>query len=931
MAVPVNATPTLQQRAVRSAAWTLPTSVASRAVGLLGTLLLARYLAPDEYGVVMAASFAATTFSTVTTFGVGTYLVANGEMSRAETFHASCWFLVTGVAVAIGTLLVGGPLERWLGAPGLAVFLPILIVATLLERIVYVPERILVRHLRFGWLSVARALGELSYTVTCVTLAANGGGAMAIVWGSLVRSTVRSVAIVPAVRLREWLEPHRLQFATFRRIVAYGMNVSAASIATFGMRRWDNLLIGRYFGPGLMGAYNYAYNLAETPATAVGDQLSDIIAASFPHVDRRRRAQALVHSCSVVSMTMFPLSIGLAAVAPTVVEAFFDPRWSNVGTMLMCLSALFAARPLASILGAYLYAAGRPSDVLGLEWASLIAVVAAISTLGRVGINWACLCVGVVFVLRTLAAMWMVRRQDGIPMSEFLRPMTRPLAACIAMAAGVWAARLALGGLTPPIRLLIEIVLGATIYGAAALLVARSHCVELLRAVRSALSDGSVNLPKPVAETSDLPNVLSLSTEFPNPSEPGKGLFVRSRLDAMASRARVFVVAPVAALDYANPQRHLLAASRIPRQREQGSMPVLHPRWLYPPHGGWTNAFYLFVRLLPMLVRLRTRRPFDVIDAHFAHPEGIAAVLLGRILGRPVVVTIRGSELRYRHQRSKRFWMSWALRRADRVIAVSDGLGQLAVDLGVDPRRVKIVPNGINAEVFYRRDRLQCRVSHGIAVAERIILSAGDLAELKGHHRVIAAITALNRSGVRARLLIAGGLGRSGRYAETLRQQVIASGLEDQVAFLGEVTQDELAELMCAADVFCLASSTEGWPNVVNEALACGTPVVATDVGAVRQMIVSDQYGHVVPVHDGDALAEALRSAVTGQWDHETISARGRSRSWNQVAEDVLEQMVAVKAERSLRDAALAAPTTDVNPWRAFRDLRSRFSGIGPS
>jgi len=243
--------------------------------------------------------------------------------------------------------------------------------------------------------------------------------------------------------------------------------------------------------------------------------------------------------------------------------------------------------------------------------------------------------------------------------------------------------------------------------------------------------------------------------------------------------------------------------------------------------------------------------------------------------------------------------MSWALRRADRVIAVSEGLRELAIALGVDPRRVKTVPNGINAEVFFRRDRRACRVGHGIAAADRIILSAGDLAELKGHHRVIAAVKSLHARGVRARLLIAGGVGRSGRYADTLRQQVAANGLGDQVAFLGEVTQETLSELMSAADVFCLASSTEGCPNVVNEALACGTPVVATDVGAVRQMVVSDGYGSIVPVDESEALADALAAALIGRWDHEAIAAWGRSRSWRHVAEDVLEQMVSVMAERS--------------------------------
>ncbi len=393
--------------------------------------------------------------------------------------------------------------------------------------------------------------------------------------------------------------------------------------------------------------------------------------------------------------------------------------------------------------------------------------------------------------------------------------------------------------------------------------------------------------------------VLSLSTEFPNPSEPGKGLFVRSRLQAIASRASLFVVAPIASLDYANPQGNILASHCVPRERQEGHMQVLHPRWLYPPYGGWANAFFLFARLLPMLASLRIRRPFEMIDAHFAHPEGIAAVLLGRILRVPVLVTIRGSELRYRRQRSKRFWMSWALRRADRVIAVSNGLRECAIALGVDPRRVRTVPNGINTDVFHRRDRLTCRSLHGLAADERIILSAGDLAELKGHHRVIAAVKRLNDFGVRARLLIAGGVGRSGRYAETLREQVTSGGLDDQVTFLGEVTQEVLAELMSASDVFCLASSTEGWPNVINEALACGTPVVATDVGAVQQMIVSERYGCVVPLHDVEALAEALRWALTGRWDYEAITAHGRSRSWGQVAEDVLDEMRAVMAERS--------------------------------
>jgi glycosyltransferase involved in cell wall biosynthesis len=387
------------------------------------------------------------------------------------------------------------------------------------------------------------------------------------------------------------------------------------------------------------------------------------------------------------------------------------------------------------------------------------------------------------------------------------------------------------------------------------------------------------------------PRILSLSTEFPNPTEPGKGLFVRARLRSIAARVPLTVIAPVALFDYANPNNDLLASLKVPRRRLEQGMEILHPRWLYPPRGGWFNAFCLFARLLWPVARLRRRDGCDVIDAHYAHPEGVAAALVGWVLGIPVTVTMRGSELRYRQLKGRIFWIGWALRRASRVIAVSEGLRQLALDLGVDAARTKVIPNGVNVDVFHPRQRESCRRVNGIGDDDLVILCAGDLAELKGHHRVVRAIKTVNDNGVAARLIIAGGIGRSGRYAEALRKEVEDLQLHDIVRFAGEVKQAALADLMCAADVFCLASSSEGWPNVVNEALACGTPVVATDVGAVRQMIPSERYGLIVPVHDAGALADALRSALTREWDHGAISAWGSSRSWDDVAEEVLEQM----------------------------------------
>ncbi len=476
------------RRAIRGIAWTLPTSLGSRAVGLVGTLLLARYLAPAEYGEVSAATIVILTASSVTTFGVGIYLVTNRGLTRADAFHATGWFLSTGVAALAAVWALSGPLGEWFGVPNLKHYVPLLVVSGLLDRLFYIPERMAVRELRFRWVSLARALGEITYTCVSLILAALGCGAVSIAWGNVARSAIRFAVIAPSVGWREWLEPHRLRLGTLARIVAYGMNITATSIASFAMRRWDNLLVSRYFGPGVMGAYNYAYNLGDTPAVAIGEQMTDVMTASFPHVEKGKRAAALEQSCTMVSLIMLPLAFGLAAVANTVVQTFFDARWNDVGVMLVFLSALSATRPLTNVLVGYFYVSERQRVVLWLEWMSLGAIVLAIPTVGRLGIEWTCFSVAGVFLLRTLVALWMVQRLDGIPVSTLLSPLASPLLGSIAMVVSILAIRTELGGLRPAMRLVIEVSLGGSVYLLAAVAFFRSTSRELIGMVRSALS-----------------------------------------------------------------------------------------------------------------------------------------------------------------------------------------------------------------------------------------------------------------------------------------------------------------------------------------------------------------------------------------------------------------------------------------------------------
>jgi glycosyltransferase involved in cell wall biosynthesis len=388
--------------------------------------------------------------------------------------------------------------------------------------------------------------------------------------------------------------------------------------------------------------------------------------------------------------------------------------------------------------------------------------------------------------------------------------------------------------------------------------------------------------------------ILSLSSVYPNPDEPGLGLFVRSRLEHVAHSAEVKVIAPLPIMDYSNPQRKVYRSRRFPSARWDGDVAVFHPRWLYPPLGTPLNVACLFGRLFPLLRRIRRSWAFDLIDAHFCYPEGVTAALLAGVFHVPFTITLRGSETIFDAYRFRRLAMQWALRRAAGIIAVSEDLRQFAISRGATPGRTVTIPNGIDGGLFCPRDRVQMRRACGLPLGRKLIVSAGELIEAKGHHLVIQALPALLASGIDAELVIAGGTARGGpRFEESLRQLVEDSGLEDRVRFAGWVGRQGLAELLAAADVFCLASYTEGWPNVVHEALACGAPVVATRVGGVPEMIPTERFGVLIPPRDQAALDHALACALQREWDSSAISDWGRERNWDCVAQEVLDLFAA--------------------------------------
>ncbi len=253
-----------------------------------------------------------------------------------------------------------------------------------------------------------------------------------------------------------------------------------------------------------------------------------------------------------------------------------------------------------------------------------------------------------------------------------------------------------------------------------------------------------------------------------------------------------------------------------------------HPRFYYVPGlFKCLDGLLLFLSAMSAVWRLRRQFDFDLIDAHFGFPDGVAAVLLGYWFGRPVTVTLRGSELEMVRYRMRRIVLAWALNRADRIIAVSTELARLAVELGVSPERVRVIGNGVDLTLFQPIDRKVARRALNIPEAAPLIVAVGHLARVKGFDLVLRAMPAIASAHAGLRFVIVGGAAASsGDYPAYLSAEIARLNLSDQVTITGAVAPAQVALWLSAADLFILASEREGSPNALREALACGCPVV---------------------------------------------------------------------------------------------------------
>jgi glycosyltransferase involved in cell wall biosynthesis len=363
--------------------------------------------------------------------------------------------------------------------------------------------------------------------------------------------------------------------------------------------------------------------------------------------------------------------------------------------------------------------------------------------------------------------------------------------------------------------------------------------------------------------------ILILTNLFPTPWDPLRGAFNRQQFERLGQRHDVEVLT---AVDFRERLHGVRGEVQVDNLRTD------HFVFVYPPRFGRSlHALTWAISLMLQRWRKLRRSGYDVLLLSWAYPDAAAAAWLARRLGIPYVVKVHGSDLNVSANFPlRRAQIRSALKPAGAVIAVSRALAEKAVAIGADAARVHTIYNGVDSDLFAPGSQAEARTRLGLAAGAPLLLYVGNLKSTKGCIDLLKAFPAVLAQRPDARLIFVG----SGASRAELLERAAASGCVERVVLMGAVPHGTLGDWFRAADLLCLPSHNEGVPNVVLEAMACGTPVVATRVGGIPE-VLPDHAGILVPVQDQAALEAALLEATARTWDHARIADHARGFRWD--------------------------------------------------
>jgi teichuronic acid biosynthesis glycosyltransferase TuaC len=385
-------------------------------------------------------------------------------------------------------------------------------------------------------------------------------------------------------------------------------------------------------------------------------------------------------------------------------------------------------------------------------------------------------------------------------------------------------------------------------------------------------------------------NVLVVTTLYPNKIQFRHGVFVENRIKHLmhSGAVNIKVIAPVGwfpvKCKFFPSYSQLLD---IPRYENRADIDVFHPRYLIIPKVGMLlTPIFLAASIFFEIKHLEKQGyEFDFIDAHYYYPDGVAAAIIAALIKKPLGITARGTDINLiANFPFPRKLMRWASTIARYNIAVCEALRQKMLEIGVNESTSHVLRNGVDLNHFRPLNREQLREKWQIE--GKLLISVGYLIERKGHDFIIEAMQQL----VDYQLIIAGG----GELEQKLKKLTERLGLTERIRFLGEVSQDLLPELYNIADALVLASDREGWANVLLEAMACGTPVVATNIWGTPEVVQCAEAGVLCKERSAEGVSEAVQLLFANYPDRRNTRQYAEKFSWNETTAGIIKLLSAI-------------------------------------
>lgn len=379
-------------------------------------------------------------------------------------------------------------------------------------------------------------------------------------------------------------------------------------------------------------------------------------------------------------------------------------------------------------------------------------------------------------------------------------------------------------------------------------------------------------------------SILLISNLYPNSQEATRGLFIKQLTDSFSKQRKVTVIAPLPF----NPKELFSNKNTVPYKEIIDGVTVYHPRYVVIPKLFRSlTGYFMYAGIFKLVKKLADRGSADIISAHWVYPDGFAAVKAAKKLGKPIAVHGLGCDINeYTKFKRRKKLITKTLNDSNINIVKSQELKDKITALGVNNKKTFVVHNGVDQTKFYPRSVAETRKKIGLDVNKQYALFVGNFQIEKGLAYLIEAFALIKQHDIT--LLIIG----SGPMQNEMDELVEQKELQDHVIFLGRKQHYEIPDYLACANILCLPSLREGCPNVVLESLSCGTPVVASRVGAVPDILSKPEYGVMVPPQQPKEIADAI---IQGLSIDKQSMPKFEWYDWNDNATKVLKQLDAME------------------------------------